>query len=154
MNLIALLIGLIVERLATRFFHWRRMRWMDRIIDAGFRMADGFANWPAVIPVVLLALYQALTATLYGRGLLLDAVAYAGQFRLSPGRGLFDKTLAGLAFTGGCVSSLLFFVPRLWSRRAIGIAAANRSGCREAMYQVPRPPRLNPVTRIRSVSMA
>ncbi len=60
MNLIALLIGLIVERLATRFFHWRRMRWMDRIIDAGFRMADGFANWPAVIPVVLLALLLAL----------------------------------------------------------------------------------------------
>ena len=62
MNLIALLIGLIVERLATRFFHWRRMRWMDRIIDAGFRMADGFANWPAVIPVVLLALLLALPA--------------------------------------------------------------------------------------------
>ncbi len=60
MNLIALLIGLIVERLATRFFHWRRMRWMDRIIDAGFRMANGFANWPAVIPVVLLALLLAL----------------------------------------------------------------------------------------------
>lgn len=60
MNLIALLIGLVVERLATRFFHWRRMRWMDRIIDAGFRMADGFANWPAVIPVVLLALLLAL----------------------------------------------------------------------------------------------
>ncbi len=60
MNLIALLIGLIIERLATRIFHWRRMRWMDRIIDAGFRMADGFANWPALIPVVLLAMLLAL----------------------------------------------------------------------------------------------
>jgi AmpE protein len=60
MNLIALLIGLIVERLATRVFHWRRMRWMDRIIDAGFSAATGFANWPALIPVVLLALVLAL----------------------------------------------------------------------------------------------
>lgn len=60
MNLIALLIGLVVERLATRIFHWRRMRWMDRIIDAGFRAASGFANWPALIPVLLLALFLAL----------------------------------------------------------------------------------------------
>ena len=60
MNLIALLIGLIVERLATRIFHWRRMRWMDRIIDSGFRALGGFANWPALIPVVLLALLLAL----------------------------------------------------------------------------------------------
>ena len=59
MNLIALLIGLIVERLATRIFHWRRMRWMDRIIDTGFRAIAGFANWPALIPVVLLALLLA-----------------------------------------------------------------------------------------------
>ena len=35
MNLIALLIGLVIERLATQLFHWRRMRWMDRIIDFG-----------------------------------------------------------------------------------------------------------------------
>jgi AmpE protein len=60
MNLIALLIGLIVERLATRIFHWRRMRWMDRMIDSGFRAVGGFSNWPALIPVVLLALLLAL----------------------------------------------------------------------------------------------
>jgi len=60
MNLIALLIGLIIERLATQIFHWRRMRWMDRIIDAGFRGASRFANWPALIPVFLLALLLAL----------------------------------------------------------------------------------------------
>lgn len=60
MNLIALLIGLVIERLATRLFHWRRMRWLDRIIDAGFRKAGGFANWPALIPVILLALLLVL----------------------------------------------------------------------------------------------
>ena len=54
MNLIALLIGLAIERLATQLFHWRRMRWLDRIIDAGFRQAERFGDWPALIPVILL----------------------------------------------------------------------------------------------------
>lgn len=60
MNLIALLIGLAIERLATQLFHWRRMRWLDRIVDAGFRQADRLATWPAIIPVVLLALLLVL----------------------------------------------------------------------------------------------
>ncbi|NCF14147.1 MAG: regulatory signaling modulator protein AmpE [Gammaproteobacteria bacterium] len=60
MNLIALLIGLAIERLATQLFHWRRMRWMDRIIDAGFRLADRLPTWPAIIPVVLLAVFLVL----------------------------------------------------------------------------------------------
>ena len=60
MNLIALLIGLLIERLATRIFHWRRMRWMDRIIDAGFRRAASLENWPALIPLLLLTVLLAL----------------------------------------------------------------------------------------------
>lgn len=60
MNLIALLIGLVIERLATQLFHWRRMRWMDRIIDFGFAQAQRVANWPALIPVVLLAIVLVL----------------------------------------------------------------------------------------------
>ncbi len=54
MHLIALLIGLAIERLATQLFHWRRMRWLDRIIDAGFRQAERLGNWPAIIPVIIL----------------------------------------------------------------------------------------------------
>jgi AmpE protein len=60
MKLIALLIGLVIERLATQIFHWRRMRWLDRMIDFGFRQAGRLANWPAVIPVVLLCLVLVL----------------------------------------------------------------------------------------------
>ena len=56
MNLIALLIGLTIERLATQLFHLRRLRWIDRIIDAGFGLADRFASWPALVPVLLLAI--------------------------------------------------------------------------------------------------
>lgn len=55
MKLLALLIGLIVERLATQLFHLRRLRWLDGLIDFGFRLSERFANWPPIIPVVLLA---------------------------------------------------------------------------------------------------
>lgn len=60
MNLIALLFGLIVERLATRLFHLRRLPWLDRLIDAGFRQIQKLATWPALIPVILLALLLVL----------------------------------------------------------------------------------------------
>jgi AmpE protein len=60
MNLIALLIGLVVERLASQLFHWRRMRWLDRIIDFGFEQANRLPNWPAIIPVMLVAIVLVL----------------------------------------------------------------------------------------------
>ena len=60
MNLIALLIGLVIERLATQLFHWRRMRWMDRIIDFGFEQARRVSNWPTLIPIMLLAIVLVL----------------------------------------------------------------------------------------------
>ena len=69
MNLIALLIGLIVERLATRLFHWRRMRWLDGIIDAGFRQAGRLGSWPALIPILLLAVLLVLPVYLVIVGL-------------------------------------------------------------------------------------
>ena len=56
MTLIALLIGLVVERLATQLFHLRRLRWLDRLIDLGFKQIGRFAHWPALIPVILMAL--------------------------------------------------------------------------------------------------
>jgi AmpE protein len=56
MNLIALLIGLVVERLATQIFHWRRMRWLDRIIDFGFCQAARLPNWPSLIAVIVIGI--------------------------------------------------------------------------------------------------
>jgi AmpE protein len=75
MTLIALLIGLTIERLATQIFHWRRMRWLERIIDKGFSLAARFSAWPALIPVIVLtailvlpvaAVTVALGDTLFG----------------------------------------------------------------------------------------
>ena len=64
MNLIALLVSLLIERLATQYFHWRRMRWMDRIIDAGFERMASFSHWPPMVPVALLATLLVLPVAL------------------------------------------------------------------------------------------
>ncbi len=78
MHLIALLIGLLIERLATQFFHWRRMRWVDRFIDAGFHQAERFSHWPAVIPVLILVLLLVLPvfAIMYTLGDTLQGFTY------------------------------------------------------------------------------
>jgi AmpE protein len=60
MNFIALLLGLIVERLATKFFHLRRLPWLEGLIDAGIRQLQKLATWPALIPVILLTLLLVL----------------------------------------------------------------------------------------------
>ncbi|MCB1843883.1 MAG: hypothetical protein KDI09_13045, partial [Halioglobus sp.] len=60
MNLIALLIGLMLERLATQLFHLRQLRWLDRVIDAGCTQVERYGNWPAIIPVTALAVLLTL----------------------------------------------------------------------------------------------
>lgn len=69
MKLLALLIGLLVERLATQLFHLRRLRWLDRAIDVGFEYGNKLANWPALIPVIVLALLLVLPVFLVRFGL-------------------------------------------------------------------------------------
>ncbi|HSQ31268.1 MAG TPA: glycosyltransferase family 39 protein [Gemmatimonadaceae bacterium] len=72
-----------------------------------------------LIPVVVLAGYQLATARLYGRGLLSDAATYASGSTHALGGLTLSKTLAAIAFTGGCLASVLFFSRRLWSWRAL-----------------------------------
>jgi AmpE protein len=57
MTLLALLIGLLIERLATQLFHLRRLRWLDRVIDVGFRLGDRFPALPSLLSVITLALF-------------------------------------------------------------------------------------------------
>lgn len=68
MHLLALLIGLLVERLATQLFHLRRLRWLERLIDKGLRQTERFSTWPPLIPVSVLAVLLVLpvvAVTLY-----------------------------------------------------------------------------------------
>jgi len=69
MKLLALLIGLVVERLATQLFHLRTLRWLDRAIDFGFRQGDRIANWPSFIPVTVLVIVLVLPVFLVRLGL-------------------------------------------------------------------------------------
>jgi len=82
MNLIALILGLLVERLATKLFHLRRLPWLDRLIDAGLRQVQKLATWPPIIPVVLLTLVlvlpiAAISLAIGDRALGLPYVAFA-----------------------------------------------------------------------------
>ena len=69
MKLLALLIGLAVERLATQLFHLRQLRWLDSAIDFGFRQSERVATWPAMIPVLVIAVLLVLPIGLVRFGL-------------------------------------------------------------------------------------
>ena len=60
MNLIALLIGIVIERLATQIFHWRRLRFMEGLIDRSFQYARRFPDLPALVVVVIITVVLAL----------------------------------------------------------------------------------------------
>ncbi|MBN2456012.1 MAG: glycosyltransferase family 39 protein [Sedimentisphaerales bacterium] len=72
-----------------------------------------------LVSVAILALYQWATFKLYGRGLLADAASTATKWNLEYGVQLSWKVLVGLAFTGGGITTLLFYAPLLWSRRIL-----------------------------------
>lgn len=72
-----------------------------------------------LIPAVILAWYQWKTQQLYGRGLLLDAAAYATGTETQFGKFSIPKTFVNLTFTGGCIASVLFFAGQLWARKII-----------------------------------
>jgi hypothetical protein len=80
-----------------------------------------------LVPVAVLSVYQGLTHWFYDRGLLLDAVGFSLGARKDFGRGLLDPVI-GLAFAGGCLAGVLFYLPILWPPRmllgAVGLAAA------------------------------
>jgi 4-amino-4-deoxy-L-arabinose transferase-like glycosyltransferase len=69
-----------------------------------------------LIPACLLAGYQWLSFSLCGRELFSDAGEYASFVRKASSQ-LFVKGLTGLAFTGGCTITVLFFSVMLFSKR-------------------------------------
>lgn len=91
----------------------RRLRW-----DLGYLL----------VPVLLLVGYQLATRAAYGHGLLLDAFTYASRYESPYGRWSIPKALMGVAYAGACMSVVLCFAWRLWSRTALalglGLAAA------------------------------
>lgn len=69
MNLLALLLGLFVERALTHLFHLREFRWLDPLFDVALRRVGSLARGPATVALALFALL--LTAPVGWAGLAL-----------------------------------------------------------------------------------
>ena len=87
-------------------------------------------KWTAgflLVPIALLGAYQWATQELYGRGLLFDAVAYAGDTPSRWGKWSAARALIGLAFTGGCLGVTWIFTLWTWPRWTWFAGAATAS---------------------------
>jgi hypothetical protein len=73
----------------------------------------------AILPVLMLAVYELITARMYGRGLFSAAVHYAHSERIEFSGGWRASRIIDLAFAGGSILPLLFFAPWLWRRSAL-----------------------------------
>jgi len=71
------------------------------------------------IPIIVLLGYQWQTYMLYGKGLLLDAGSFATEFRSHQETGRIMHGIIGIAFTGGCLSVILFYLSFLWSKKIL-----------------------------------
>ena len=72
-----------------------------------------------LIPIVVLAAYQWATHSLYGKGLLSDAGAYAAVVRGGSGIPGTVAGLTALAFTGGCLAVATLLALWLWRPRVL-----------------------------------
>ncbi|MGO8794939.1 MAG: glycosyltransferase family 39 protein [Candidatus Sulfotelmatobacter sp.] len=84
-----------------------------------------------LIPILSAVGYELWTAGLYGRGLIFDAVKFAGTQREFQQGSTMAHALISLSFVGGCTLTALTLMPLLWSWKQIlagilasGIAAA------------------------------
>ena len=68
MKLIALILGLILERLATQLLHLRELRWFDPYFDAAIGRVERLPGWmlyPAILATLSLPVIPVLVASLY-----------------------------------------------------------------------------------------
>jgi len=82
-----------------------------------------------LVPLMVMGLFEAYTARLYGRGLWLDAAVYAGEVRHVREWNATVKVTVGLSFLGGCYLPVLLFAGKLWRRRGWLAGAAIAIAC-------------------------
>jgi len=102
-----------------------------------------FIGWWIVAPLLPLlaaAGYEWLTYCLYGQAHLLQAAGYAHEqnTKLS----LLERTILGAGFAGGCFLPTMFYLPWIWSRRALLVMLGLMA---PALYIVPGVPSLAPL---------
>ena len=94
-----------------------------------------------LVPVLVLCWYQWATGMLYGRGLLLDAAAYAGSQKAHGARDTLSSLITGLSFAGGLLAPALLLVPRLWGKRVGAALLAGVALLALALSRLPVPDR-------------
>lgn len=67
-----------------------------------------------ILPLLLLGAYQLMTHSFYGKDHFAAAATYALSFNSSHDKPLITTILTGIAFTGGCISTVLCYAPSLW----------------------------------------
>jgi hypothetical protein len=72
-----------------------------------------------VAPCVLIVAYEWATRSMYGVGLVMDAVGFVDAYKEERGPGLFHQAFIGLVFVGGCLVPALFLAPLFWSRAVL-----------------------------------
>lgn len=79
----------------------------------------GWRRWlgPLGVGILILLAYDGLTWAAYGRALLGSAMNFASSAKITNFQGNLFHCLSGMAFVGGCLGGLLFFVPVLWGWR-------------------------------------
>jgi 4-amino-4-deoxy-L-arabinose transferase-like glycosyltransferase len=66
-----------------------------------------------LIPILVIASYEAITKAKYGQGLFSSAMLVSWSENAKPDQHFVHRLLIGLSFTGGCLVSLLFYAPSL-----------------------------------------
>jgi 4-amino-4-deoxy-L-arabinose transferase-like glycosyltransferase len=72
-----------------------------------------------VIPCALIVAYEGLTRSMYGVGLVMDAIGFVDAYKQERGPGWLHQAFIGLVFAGGCLVSAIFLAPFLWTRAVL-----------------------------------
>ena len=72
-----------------------------------------------LIPICVFFLYQWKMRALYGGKLMSDIFTYGAHVQGDINFGVIAKCLTGLAFTGGCLATVFFYKPFLWSKKIL-----------------------------------
>lgn len=117
MKLIALFLGLLLERAATKLLHLREPRWLDPYFDHGFRYLDpaqGARAWLVAVAILVVPVLPVLL------------LAYA-----------FQDVLLGILYLGFAAFVLLFSLgPRDLGREVEEYVAAAESGDEDALQRL------------------
>ena len=81
-----------------------------------------------LIPIATICIYQVVTGSLYGTGLLGAAGRYADSAAQIYGVSKLNSTAIALAFTGGCAATAVFFAPLIWRRTGMPMIIAVIAG--------------------------